>query len=57
MILLQHLTSLWLAGQPGVDEDLCSEDGANKVFRIIPEDLVGFSSVKYLQKVLKGIAT
>ncbi len=55
MIPLLRLITIWPAGQPGVDIDLCSLDGAVKVVNIIPEDLVGLSSIAYLKSVLEEI--
>ena len=56
MISLLHLTFIWLAGRPGVEVDLCSPEGALKVVKIIPEDLLGLSSVRYLKSVLDEIS-
>lgn len=55
MTLLLHLATSWPAGQPGVDMDLSAPDGANKIARIISDDIAPFSSVGYLISVLKRI--
>lgn len=51
---MRHLTSSLPAGVPGCDEDLTDEAVARNV--VIPEDLVGLSSVNYLQNVLREVA-
>ena len=56
MIFLPHLNTTWPAGRPGVDIDLSSPEGALKVLNIIPEDLMGLSSVKYLKSALERIS-
>jgi len=38
---------------PGCDEDLTDKNAAKGV--IIPEDLVGLSSIEYLKNVLKRV--